>query len=489
MNAPNARRFLQRQFVWFTLFLVQAVAMGAATRPNILVFLSDDHSFPHVGCYDNPDLHTPNLDRFAAQGMRFDRAYVTASQCVPSRASIMTGRSPVRIGMTRFSAPLPMDIKTFPELLRESGYFTGVAGRGYHLDGARTDASSRVFDKHNLQTFSRRLDFVNQVSAERGPEYNDQVFAQYREFLDAVPKGKSFFLQLCASDPHRPFDGKGIPSPRDPARLKLPAWFPDVPEVRKDFADYLDEISRLDEVFGQVMVELEQRGLATNTLVIFMGDNGASQLRGKGTLYEFGIHVPLLVRWPGVVKPGSANSELVSGEDIGPTALQAARVSVPSDWTGKNLLPLLNGEVFSGREAIFAERGPHASGLPGSTSSFDLGRAVVTKTHKLIYNALFQLPYTPIDFSGGPAWKATRKAAESGKVPPALVPYYTGKERPLFELYDLTNDPNELNNLAGQPGASAIERKLKSMLHEWMILERDYLPLPINGRARRNPDQ
>jgi len=241
----------------------------------------------------------------------------------------------------------------------------------------------------------------------------------------------------------------------------------------------------MDEAFGRAMAELEQRGLATNTLVIFMGDNGASQLRGKGTLYEFGIHVPLLMRWPGIVKPGSTSSELISGEDIGPTALAAAGVSVPSDWTGKTLLPLLRGEAFSGREAIFAERGPHAGGLPGSTSSFDLGRVVVTKSHKLIYNALFQLPYTPVDFSGGPAWKATRKAAEAGKVPPALVPYYAGKERPLFELYDLTNDPNELNNLAGKTESAAVERKLKSMLHEWMILERDYLPLPIAGHAKK----
>ena len=122
--------------------LLPALAAAAAaekappTRPNILLVLSDDHSYPHVGCYGNPDIKTPNLDRFAAQGFRFDRAYVGCPQCVPSRATIMTGRSPVGIAMTRFSAPLPMGVVTYPELLRKEGYFTGVAGRTFHLDGA-----------------------------------------------------------------------------------------------------------------------------------------------------------------------------------------------------------------------------------------------------------------------------------------------------------------------------------------------------------------
>jgi len=112
------------------------VAHATQKKPlNILLVLSDDQSAPHVGCYGNPDVKTPNLDKFATQGMRFNRAYVTCPQCVPSRSSIMTGRSPVAIGMTRFSAPLPAAVKVFPELLKERGYFAGVAGRTYHLDG------------------------------------------------------------------------------------------------------------------------------------------------------------------------------------------------------------------------------------------------------------------------------------------------------------------------------------------------------------------
>src|SRR5262245_44115353 len=189
---------MNRLFALTTLFAL-ATSVAAADRPNVLVVLSDDHSVPHVGCYDNKDIKTPNLDRFAAAGMRFDRAYVTCPQCVPSRASIMTGRSPVAVGMTRFSAPLPREIVTYPELLRKEGYFTGVAGRTYHLDGSRLpEETKKVFDEHHLRTFPDRLDFVKTGAG------NKVALEQFTEFLDKVPKGKPFFLQLCSNDPHRP---------------------------------------------------------------------------------------------------------------------------------------------------------------------------------------------------------------------------------------------------------------------------------------------
>src|SRR5262245_27007656 len=242
----------------------------AADRPNILVVLSDDHSVPHVGCYGNPDIRTPNLDRFAAEGLRFDRAYVACPQCVPSRAAMMTGRSPVAIQMTRFSAPLPRDIPVYPELLRQAGYFAGVAGRTYHLDGSRLpEETQRVFDQHHLRTFPDRLDFVKTGG-------RAQMLAQFRQFLDAVPKGKPFVLQLCSNDLHRPLDRNAIPQPHDPAKLKLPVHYPDTQLVREDFARYYDEIARFDSDFGQVLGELQKRGLADNTIVLFMGDNGAS---------------------------------------------------------------------------------------------------------------------------------------------------------------------------------------------------------------------
>src|SRR5262245_46681003 len=347
--------------VAFATLLAVALPIPAANRPNVLVVLTDDHSVPHVGCYGNKDIKTPNLDRFAAEGMRFDRAYVTCPQCVPSRASIMTGRSPVAIQMTRFAAPLPADVPIFPEPLKAAGYYAGVAGRTYHLDGpapARmTPEMQRAFDRYGLVTFPKRLDYVKQGA-------RPQMLAQFREFLDRVPSGKPFVLQLCSNDPHRPLDANAIPQPHDPTKLTLPSWYPDTKLVREDFASYYAEIAPIDSDFGQILGELVNRGLAENTIVLFMGDNGASQFRGKGTLYEFGVHIPLIVRWPGKVKPGSATAELVSGEDLAPTFLEAAGVAVPPEMTGRSFLKLLKGVPSEGRKYVFAERGAHGQGLP-----------------------------------------------------------------------------------------------------------------------------
>ncbi|WP_435015924.1 sulfatase family protein [Tundrisphaera sp. TA3] len=449
-------------------------AMAAPKRPNILLVLSDDHSAAHVGCYGNPDIRTPNLDRFASQGMRFDRAYVASPQCVPSRSAIMTGRSPVAIQMTRFSAPLAAEYPVFPEILRAQGYFSGVAGRTYHLDGAaQLPASKKVFDEHHLRTFPDRLDFVK-IAGKGGP-----ILDQFGEFLDAVPQGKPFVLQLCFSDPHRPLDKDAIPEPHDPKKLTLPKHYPDTPLVREDFARYYDEISRFDGDFGRVLKVLDDRKLADDTIVAFMGDNGASQFRGKGTLYEFGIRVPLLVRWPGVVKPGSTSDALVSGEDLAPTFLRASGVAVPGDMTGQDFGPILRGEKPAVRDRIFAERGAHGSGLPNNSAAFDLGRVVVTRRHKLIYNALWQLPYHPVDFAGDDLWKDLRARHEAGTLAPEMSRLYFAEHRPMFELYDLEADPDEFRNLIGTPEAAKVERELKASLQEWMILQRDYLPLPI----------
>ncbi|MEI2724586.1 MAG: sulfatase [Verrucomicrobiota bacterium] len=450
------------------------VTAAKSSPPNILVVLSDDHSKPHVGCYNNPDINTPNLDRFAAQGMRFDRAYVASPQCVPSRAAILTGRSPVRIQMTRFSAPLPLDVRTFPEWLRECGYFTGVAGRNYHLDGSAKmpPETAEVLERHGLRTFQQRFDFVNK-------DNDPKVLAVFKKFLDQVPHGKPFFLQLCFKDPHRPLDTNAIPQPHNPAKLTLPEHYPDTAKVRADFANYYDEIARLDGYFGEVLATLEARGLASNTIVVFMGDNGASQLRGKGTLYEFGVNVPLVIRWPGKIKPGSATSELISGEDLAPTLLAAAGIAAPREMTGKSFLKLLTGEAFTGRKHAFSERGSHSSGLPTHSAAFDLGRCVVTARHKLIYNALWQLPYTPVDFSSQPFWKELRKLNDEEKLSAKLSRIYFSPTRPMFELYDLEKDPAEMENLADRAEVAAVEKELKAALQEWMILERDFVPLPV----------
>jgi arylsulfatase A-like enzyme len=463
--------------------LALAPPAGAADkgRPNILLVLSDDHSAAHLGCYGNADIRTPNIDAFAKEAMRFDRYYVGTPQCVPSRATIMTGRSALAVQNTRFSAPLAAEYKVFPEVLKEkAGYFAGVAGRTYHLDGAALPPESqKVFDERGLKTFAKRLDFVKTAGQRQ------QIHAQFREFLDAVPKGKPFVLQLCFSDPHRPYTPDGVPEPRDPAKLKLPAFYPDTKLVREDFAAYYDEINRFDADVGAVLAELKKRGLDGNTLVVVSADNGAAQFRGKGTLYEFGVRCPLVVRWPGKVKPGTTSAELLSGEDLAPTFLAAAGADAPKEMIGRSFLPLLRGEKYTPREYAFAQRGAHGSGLPTNSAAFDLGRCVVSKKYKLIYNALWQIPYHPVDFAGGEMWKELVQMNKDGKLSPELSKTYFSPTRPMFELYDLEADPDELKNLAGTKDAADAEKRLKGALQEWMILQRDFVPLPVPPPAKK----
>lgn len=450
-------------------------------RPNILFILSDDHSVPHVGCYGNSDIKTPNLDRFAANGIRFDRSYVMSPQCAPSRSSIMTGRSPVAIQMTRFSAPLPMDVRTYPEILRDNGYFTGVAGRTYHMNGeaGRSDPMVQgIYDKHNLRSFPERLDYVRTGNMQSGIE-------QFAEFLDLKPKDKPFFMQLGSNDPHRRFGPGMAREPHDPENLELPRHFPDTPLVREDFGYYYDKISRFDDDFGTVMQMLEDRGLAEDTLVVFMGDNGAALLRGKGTLHEFGIHVPLIMRWPGKIEPGRSSTELVSGEDLAPTFLDAAGVAPSEEMTGKSFLSHLRGGDYSGRKHVFAERGAHHIYLPIHSAAFDLSRCVVGRRHKLIYNALWQIPYEPVDFASRDFWQDLRERNAAGKLSPEHSRMYFSPTRPMYELYDLEDDPDEFDNLAGREETADVEQELRAALIEWMVLERDFLPLPI---AKDPPD-
>ena len=464
--------------------LAAATAM-ADPLPNILFVLSDDHSVPHMGCYGDPNVVTPNFDRFAAEAVRFNRAYTTAPQCAPSRKSILTGRSPVGLQQTLFTLPLQADAVMFPELLKkDKGYHIGLVGRSHHLDGDSKEAVlQEIHREHDLKTTARRFDTCQIAGGMNGNELANNALAQYREFLDSVPSGKPFFLQLCFSDPHRGWDEGFHPYRHEPAKLKLPAHFPDLPAVRNDLARYYDEVARLDHHFGKVVEELEKRGLAKNTIVLFIGDNGAALLRGKGTLYEYGLNVPLLIRWPGIAKPAVSDA-LISGEDLAPTMLEAVGIRPLEVMTGRSFLPLLKGGEYTPRTHVFGERGPHV-GLPTQSASFDQSRTVIGTRYKLIYNALWQIPYNPVDFSGTPAWTSIKTAQQAGKLSETMARIYLQPTRRMFELYDLEKDPAELVNLYESGEHASIREELRKKLLEWMILERDHLPLPLKPQPAK----
>lgn len=459
--------------------MAAAPLAAAASRPNIVLILSDDHSVPHLGCYGDKVIQTPNLDRFASEGMRFDRMFTAAPQCVPSRAAIMTGRSPVAARIARFSSPLHPGVVTLPELLRQNGYFTGICRRTFHLDGPANPPAEtrRIFDEHGMRTFDSRVDWLDRNSPRA------QTVSKVNEFLDKRAGAKPFFLWISFNDPHHAWDSNAIPRPHDPTRLVLPRHMPDLPGMRQDLARYYDEISRMDGEFQSVMDVLEKRGQRDNTIVLFMGDNGHAFPHGKGSLYDPGLNVPFLVRWPGQVKAGAATPQLVSGEDVAPTLLEAAGVRAPGEMSGQSFLNLLRGRPHAGRKHIYAARGVHGNSAfneKTKASQFDLSRCVRTDRYKLIFNCTPSMEYAPVDSANDPGWRQTVEAHNSGKLPPELSRAYFTRPRPIVELFDLDQDPSELHNLAGRPELAAIERQLKLALQEKMILDYDFLPLPTN---------
>jgi arylsulfatase A-like enzyme len=322
-----------------------------------------------------------------------------------------------------------------------------------------------------METFQNRVDYLKTGG-------NRQVLAQFQEFLNQKPGDKPFFMWANYSDPHRIFDAKEFqPAPES---IHLPARFPDTKLLREDFAGYLGEVNRLDTWVSQLVDELKKRGVFENTFIVFVGDNGGALLRGKGTLYDYGIHVPMIVRYPAGAKQGIVSNILVSGTDIGATILDIAGVKPDPKMTGKSFKKALNGDETENHEYLFAVRGAHGSGLPGTSSAFDLSRVVFNQKYKFIYNPMFNLPYHPVDFAGGDMWKDLQKQFAENKLEKKFkgTAIFTG-ERPMFEFFDLQNDPDEFVNLSGKEDYKEIEHKLKTELHRWMIIYRDCVPLPI----------
>lgn len=458
---------------WMLAMLLPFAAL-AADKPNILFLLSDDHSYPFLSCYGDTNVKTPVLDKLAAEGMKFHRFFTAAPQCVPSRAALMTGRSPVAARMTRFSSPLPRDEITFPELLREKGgYFTGICGRTYHLDGN----GSPLLAEHGLRTFSNRVDFLETGKGE-------DVAPRVAYFLEQRPADKPFFLWVGYNNPHHPWNE--MTDRPDPASLKLPPHWPELPGMREQLADYCGEVNRVDLHVKAVLDVLEKKGLLDSTLIVFCGDNGAALPHGKGSLYDPGCNVPLVVRWPGHVKAGGDSRALLSGEDLAPTLLAAAGLPPGEKMSGASFLPLLTGGDYVPRKHVFTERGPHGSApvtVNMTNNGYDLSRAVRSERYKFIYNCTPWVPYAPVDSANGSAWTQIKAAQAEGKLAAGVSATYFTTPRPVYELYDLEADPSELNNLSGKPEVAAIERELRVALAEKMILDFDYLPLPDFGEA------
>ncbi|HKT12192.1 MAG TPA: sulfatase [Terriglobia bacterium] len=422
-------------------------AAGKKSRPNFVFMISDDQSFPGAGCDGNAAVHTPNIDRLARDGLLFERAFAPSPSCSPSRSAILTGESPHETGTSRFRSPMPPTQKTILEYLKPADYYTG--------------AFKKV---HQGAEFWRRWDFMG-------------LHKPVRTFFDARPKDRPFYLHVGFHDPHRPYlPGERYPEKNPPNSVVVPGFLPDTPLVRKDIAHYYEAIERLDEKVGHVLQLLEKYDLEDNTLVIFTSDQGMSFPGAKGTLYDPGLHVPLIVRWPRKIKPGRTSSDLVSLEDLAPTWLEAVGVPVPQTMDGKSFLPLLLGRSFEPREAVFAERNFH--------THLELIRCVRTSRYKLIQNYLPEVPYRPLsDIARSPSWRSIENLDHQGKLSSDLVGRYFKKPRSEEEFYDLQNDPWEMNNLANDSKYKSELLHLQELLSRWMIKTHDFLPPPLQQPA------
>jgi arylsulfatase A-like enzyme len=404
----------------------------------------------HLGCYGVGTVRTPALDGLSAQGVRFEQAYCVSPGCSPSRATLATGRYPHSndvMGLTHGSFGWDLNPSE-----RHAAVLFGEAGYETHLFGLQ-----------HVSPRAEQLGFGHVHG--RGP--GRRVAAQVETFLrGTLPEGP-LYVEINLEEPHRPYSQGGV-QPDDSGGVWVPPYLPDVPAAREEMAAAQGAIREADAAVGRILGALDASGLAASSLVVFTPDHGLAMPRAKCTLYDPGIGISLLARWPeGGVAGGRVVTELVSNVDVLPTLLDAAGLPLPANLQGRSFLPLLRGEAYAARDAVFAEKTYH--------SYYDPMRAVRTRTHKYIRN--FETAFAvevPGDIAQGSVFRSD----------PAR---YQGSTHPDVELYDLGADPHEQRNLAADPTYAEVRRELDARLWGWMEETDDPLlrgPIPSPAYAR-----
>ena len=340
----------------------------AAARPNVLLITSEDHS-PHLSCYGDPNIETPHLDGLAAEGMRLANAFVTYSVCSPSRASILTGLYPHQngqIGLATHKYAMYRNWPNIASLLKEADYRTGIIGK-LHVN----PVDAFPFDFQALS----------------GSNFNDRPMEKFADLADRFIRESSapFFLMVNYPDAHFPLLRQQYGLPDEPVSAEdVQVMWPEIgidsPRLRGHVADYYNCLLRLDAGIGMLLERLEESGRADNTLVVYLSDHGAQFSRGKTTSYEFGLRVPMIVRWPGHVEPGLVRHQLVSSIDILPTIMDAVDITAPAHVPGRSLMQLASQTNPQWREYLF-------SSIAGSTAFWTFPqRTVRDERYKLILN-------------------------------------------------------------------------------------------------------
>ena len=459
------RCFLSRLLCFAVMF---SAGVSDAAQPNILLIVSEDNG-PELGCYGNVYARTPNLDKLADEGIRFNRAFVAQAGCSQSRASFLTGLYPHQhgqIGLATWGFRMYReDTPNLPRSLKAAGYRTGIIGK-LHIN----PESAFPFDFHEIPTAN----------------FNRKVLSNYANYAGTFFQAgdEPFFLSVNYPDAHDPWIRQvdGLPkSPQTGSEVKAMAYMGiDPPEMREMVADYYNCISRLDSLIGDLLSTLERSGKAENTIVIYIGDHGADMLRGKRTSYEGGVRVPMIMRWPSQIKP-HVEEALVSTVDILPTVLEAAKASPVAGLPGRSLQPLMSGEPVTWRNYLFTEYHTHAA-----APNYHPQRAVRNDRYKLIENLLpdtlnpdYANTIRKLEadatsrgekgFSGGLHNAIANATAE------VVAAYALMETPPRYELYDLQNDPYEFHNLATSPEYAATLVDLQDQLTHWREQTKDPL--------------
>jgi len=438
--------------------LVSATGGFAAERPSILLITADDLNCDSVGAYGSKvENTTPNIDRLAADGMRFEHAHVTIAVCQPCRNVWMTGRYPHRSGGEGFYNLQKPNVSILPDLLRSAGYLVGLLGKEPHS----TPYAAFRWDTPKLPLGSGR---------------SPRLYARHaKEFFEqAKQDGKPFFLMANSHDPHRPFYGNdkykygSANGPEVPSRvfkpdeIVVPGFLPDIPDVRLEISEYFSSVRRCDDTVGAVLAALDEAGAADDTIVLFLSDHGMALPFAKTNVYYHSTRTPWIVRWPGKVELGSVDDQhFISGIDMTPTLLDVAGVRLPDGVDGFSFKPLLLGQPQDGREMVFTQFHQTAG-----RNRYPM-RAVEDKRFRYIYNP----------WSDGK--RVFRNESQSGRSMRAMLA--ASKENQdiaarcrLFlnrvpeEFYDLENDPDALNNLIDDPEYKVDIDRLREALAQWM---------------------
>jgi uncharacterized sulfatase len=428
------------------------------SRPNILLAIADDWSWPHASIYGAPEVSTPVFDRVAREGILFRNAFTAAPQCSPNRAATLTGRHIGQIEEAGTHASVfPTTYPVFTDLLEAAGYHVGYTRKGWGPGDWKRGGWTR--NPAGPEYSARKLDDI----PFDGIADTDYV-GNFADFLAKRPEGAPFFFWYGASEPHLRYEqGSGIRSGKNPVRVRVPGFLPDDPTVRSDMLDYFVEIEWFDSQLGAMLHRLEELGELDNTVVVVTSDNGMPFPRAKANLYEYGTHVPLALRWPGNIPQGATTDALVSFVDFAPTFLALAGVDSPPSMVGEVLTPLLIGDVNSVRDHVLTgrERHTHARydnwGYPA--------RAIRTADYLYIRNfkpdrwpAGDPPEYHDIDES-----PTKRLLIENPDKYGRFLEAAVGK-RPEEELFNVREDPFCMNNLAGNLTAMGVTAGLRDRL-------------------------